>query len=426
MICHEHVLQAAVATEDITPKVGCALSGYHREKRSRGILDRLEVGALVLRSASSTFVWIAVDNVVFLVSETDPIRKAVADLCKISPSQVMVSFSHTHSGPEVDRECRELVSSKAISAVARCLKSLRPASIGWGVAYADANINRRAAGNSKASIAEPSKGPVDRRVGILRVDGAGGRPMAALVRYSAHGTVLKGDNLLISADWPGALRARLRSAFGCSVMVANGSAGDSNPRWRGSPADLERVAEAVSRPVLAGFNSIRTSADEIVAARSQTIKLDCEDIPDPVAADALAREPAREWEAPTEHWRAEVSRRWQAGERSVHLPIEVQVAQIGDAYVAGVPMETFTVQALDFASRYPTRPAFLNGYTNGWIGYLPGNEDLMLGGYEVRWAPVIYGWESGWLTPIKPGAGKRLLDAATRLASQTNFQNPHR
>jgi hypothetical protein len=99
------------------------------------------------------------------------------------------------------------------------------------------------------------------------------------------------------------------------------------------------------------------------------------------------------------------------------LPVEVQVVQIGDGLIAGIPMETFTMQALDFTASFAGRPAFLNGYTNGWIGYVPGDDDLAQGGYEVRWAPVVYGWQSGWLTPLRPGAGKRLVEAATVMAN---------
>ena len=379
-------------------------------------LGSAELSALILRSDRSLFVWITVDNIVFLVRETNPIRLAVAELCATPLSHVMVSFSHTHSGPEVDGDCLRLVKEKSIAAVTKCLESLQPASLGWGMVSADACINRRASGISKAKIPGPTDGPVDRRVGILRIDDLANRPLAVLIRYSTHGTVLRGDNLLISADWPGALRSQLRPALGCSVLIANGSAGDSNPRWRGSPEDLRRVAQTIAKPVLAGFDSIMTSPDAGVDAGTETITLDCQDLPDPAAADRLAEEAEREWEASSDRWRAEVSKRWEAGQRAVQLPVEVQAVQIGDAYVAGVAMETFTVQALDFASLYPSRPAFLNGYTNGWIGYLPGDEDLEYGGYEVRWAPVVYGWESGWLTPIKPGAGKRVVEAAARLA----------
>jgi hypothetical protein len=121
-------MQAAVATEDITPKVGCALAAYHRTQRSVGVLDRLELSTLLLRTESSIFAWITVDNVAFLVGETDPIRLAVASMCGTSPAHVMVSFSHTHSGPEVDRDCLQIVSVKLEAAVRKCLKSLEPAS----------------------------------------------------------------------------------------------------------------------------------------------------------------------------------------------------------------------------------------------------------------------------------------------------------
>jgi len=412
------LLQAAVAIEDITPEVGCALAGYHRPERSTGILDPLELGALTLQVEGSVLVWITVDNIGFLVSETSPIRNAIAQLCKTDISHVMISFSHTHAGPAVDASCLRLVMGKAIAAVRKCLASLQPASIGRGVTSADASVNRRAAGTSKAYIGRSLEGPVDSRVGILRIDGSGGRPRAILVRYSTHGTVLRGDNLLVSTDWPGAVRGALRKVLGIPVLIANGSAGDSNPRWRGSPHDLTRIADAVASPVLASVESIKTSAGARIAAMSETIALEFQNLPDPVSADQLATEAESQWGASAGRWRAEVATRWSAGQRTVQLPVEVQVAQIGEVCVAGVPMETFTIQALEFASQSPVCTAFLNGYTNGWIGYLPGDEDLLYGGYEVLWAPVIYGVDSGWLTPAKPGMGRRVVETAARLASR--------
>ena len=44
---------AAVATEDITPRVGCRLTAYQRTEPSMGVLDPLELGALVLRGWDS-------------------------------------------------------------------------------------------------------------------------------------------------------------------------------------------------------------------------------------------------------------------------------------------------------------------------------------------------------------------------------------
>jgi hypothetical protein len=411
------LLQAAVAVEDITPPVGCSLAAYQRTERSQGILDRLELGIVVLRSGATPFAWITIDNIAFLVPETDPIRRAVADILGTSPSNVSVSFSHTHSGPKVDSRYLNFVTEKSCAAVVRCLRSFQPVSLGWGVFSADANSNRRYTGTSKAMIPLGADGSVDRRVGVLRIDDATGRPLAVLVRYSAHGTVLRAENLLISADWPGAVRASLQPVLGCPVLITNGSAGDSNPRWRGTRSDLERIADAIAQPVFAAFDSIRMSPDVRIGVKSQVVTIDCEDLPNAAEAHQLAEEVEREWEAPTDRWQAEVSRRWQEGQRGVQLPVEVQVVQIGDGLIAGIPMETFTKQALDFAASFAGRPAFLNGYTNGWIGYVPGDEDLAQGGYEVRWAPVVYGWQSGWLTPLRPGAGKRLVEAVIGMAN---------
>jgi hypothetical protein len=184
-------LQAAVATEDITPRVGSRLAAYQRTEGSRGVLDPLQVDVLVLRTDAMSLVWITIDNIAFLVPETDPIRRAVAEMLETSPSNISVSFSHTHSGPEVDPDYINFVAKKSYAAVIRCLRSLRPAALGWSVFSADANTNRRYAGTSKAMIPSATDGSVDQRVGVLRIDDATGRPLAVLVRYSAHGTVLR-------------------------------------------------------------------------------------------------------------------------------------------------------------------------------------------------------------------------------------------
>ncbi len=409
------VLHAGVATEDITPEPGCALGGYRRFGPSRGILDRLELSALVLSCHSASLVWVTIDNIVFLVRETDPIRSMIADFCRIPKSHVMVSFSHTHSGPSVDDKCVSMIADKAVAAVRSALASQKPAALGWSAGFADATVNRRSDGTSKASPGPAREGPVDRRIGILRIDDSNGRPLALVIRYTAHGTVLGRDNLLVSADWPGAVRRRLRSLLNCPILVVNGSAGDANPRWRGSTDDLARMGTAIAQPVLSRIGAIRTSTEVVIDAVSETVSLECEDLPEGAAADRLSEQAEQSWGVDAKPWRAEVARRLEANQRRVRLGFELQVARVGDGCLAGVPMETFAAQALDFADRAPMTPAFLNGYTNGWIGYLPADEDLARGGYEVSWAPIAHGVDTGWLMPVRPGSGLRVVGAAINL-----------
>jgi len=83
--------------------------------------------------------------------------------------------------------------------------------------------------------------------------------------------------------------------------------------------------------------------------------------------------------------------------------------------LGGIPAEPFAEMGLAAAERYPERPAFVTGCSNGWIGYLPSSAGYPLGGHEVEWAPVVYGVESGWLTPATPDTAGAAIDAAIEL-----------
>lgn len=87
------------------------------------------------------------------------------------------------------------------------------------------------------------------------------------------------------------------------------------------------------------------------------------------------------------------------------------MVEVADGVLAGVPLERFAAIALEAAARAGSERFFLDGYVNGLIGYLPGEEDLASGGYEVEWAPVAHGAATGWLTPFERGAGERLVAA---------------
>lgn len=131
-----------------------------------------------------------------------------------------LAFSHTHSGPLADARYFELLAARAAEATRQARASLLPACCGWGLAETNANMNRRVLDRSgRAAMDVAVVGARDRSVAVLRVDHLDGSPLAALVRFAAHGTVLRADNLAFSADWPGALRRAVssrRSVARCS------------------------------------------------------------------------------------------------------------------------------------------------------------------------------------------------------------------
>ena len=93
---------------------------------------------------------------------------------------------------------------------------------------------------------------------VMRIDDADGRPIAVLVNYAAHPTILAWDNRLLSPDYPGTLRRTVESITGATCLFLQGAAGDQDTlrdysckiddaRWIGKQVGIEaaRVAELI-------------------------------------------------------------------------------------------------------------------------------------------------------------------------------------
>src|SRR5438309_9658807 len=75
--------------------------------------------------------------------------------------------------------------------------------------------------------------PLDPRVSVLRVDDAGGKPLAILVNYACHPVVLGADNSKYSADFVGVMASTVETAFeGAPIcFFLQGADADSNPYY---------------------------------------------------------------------------------------------------------------------------------------------------------------------------------------------------
>ena len=211
----ERGLLAGVARADTTPPAGTMLEGYHRTEPSSGVLDPLSATALVLKvGGDEPIVLLAIDHIGMLVVETDLLRKRVGEGLSVGTERVMVCFSHTHSGPRVTPGYLRSLSERVERAAGEAAARLRPARLGWGVGSVEAGTNRRPRGpDRRALMGEAPEHPVDRRLGVLRVDGADAAPVAVLLWYGAHANVLKADSNVVSADWPGAARQVVEDAL---------------------------------------------------------------------------------------------------------------------------------------------------------------------------------------------------------------------
>ena len=193
-------MKVGLSSVNITPPIGVPMAGYSaRMSSAKGIHDDLYAKVVVFDDGNTKATLIRCDLIGLGKDFIEDTRRLIEAETGIDGNNVMITCTHTHSGPITDSLFPDLnawmkvLSKKIKGAVAAANRNLKEAKIGFNRGSVEGIvINRRKPG-----------GPVDTEVGIIRIDDLSGNPMAALVNYTCHAVVLGPDNLLISADYPG-------------------------------------------------------------------------------------------------------------------------------------------------------------------------------------------------------------------------------
>ncbi|CAG0974696.1 hypothetical protein MYXO_01496 [Myxococcaceae bacterium] len=250
-------LVAGVASVPLDATPGLAMMGYAlRTGAAQGTLDPLSARGLYVRGAQD-FLVVALDLCLVAVSQAAEIRDRLAVRTGVGRDRITVTCIHTHSGPDtgfaailagapVAPPVARLLDA-AVEAGARAFDAATPARAGFATAPLAIGRSRRRAGAD-----------ADRRVRVVRIDRDDGSPLAIVWHHGCHPTALGHENLLFSADWPGAARSRIEAEFpgALSIFLLSAHA-DVDPRTRG----LQDLA-LVNRSVGVGVAAMRELGDE--------------------------------------------------------------------------------------------------------------------------------------------------------------------
>src|SRR6476469_4536669 len=93
-------LEVGLATRDITPPVGYRLAGYFYERRSTAAHDPLQAKAIVFRQGDVRFAWVACDLCQTSPEVVERARAEASAKTHIPPDNIVVTSTHTHTGPD--------------------------------------------------------------------------------------------------------------------------------------------------------------------------------------------------------------------------------------------------------------------------------------------------------------------------------------
>jgi neutral ceramidase len=383
--------KASVVKVDITPDRPQNLLGY-QARVSTGVHDKIYHRVVVLHDGKAPFILVSSDICVVSPSEYDRVAEMVSKRFKIPAVNFWWTVTHTHSAPEVgppglpevfmgerythqyDKAYTAEVEEKLLDAIDKGLKQLEPARLGVGWGYSQANINRRARSvDGKTSLGMNPDGPVDRKIGLLRIEREDKTPIALLANYAMHGTVLGGANLHISGDGPGIVAEYVEEQIGAPMLYINGAAGNLAPIYSVYPspgaAQIHQFKVLLGDKIIAANKNILATTDE-VKLKSGGIVVE------------TPRKEGMNWTSDL----ANYSRALSNGTHVVKLPVRfLKINE--DIAIWSAPLELFCEISNEIRDRSPFPYTFYYGYGNGWLGYLLTEEEWKYGGYEPTVSP---------------------------------------
>lgn len=355
-------LVAGAAVANLSPRGAQFLYGYpHVPRCSTGIHDPLLSTALYLTDGANQALFIANDLIYVPKDACQRIRRRLAEATGIPESHVMLTATHTHSGPvtvdvlsgsadpvvpTADPQYLRFMEDRIFQAGCDAHRSARPAEIGLTEAYAQGDQTNR----------HDPTGPSDPCIPVLVVrDAQQAAPLACMVVYSLHPTVLHEDSTLVSADFPGAVRRHLQeNVLGgdCPVLYHTGPSGNQSPRHMLSSNDflaMEQLGHEIGAAIAERIPKVDYAEWAPIACAQERLQLIPRGMPAVEEAakgleQALGRlEQLRREGAPAEIVRtAECD--WFGAEETLTLAQAAQDGRLQSAYESCMPCEVQAIQ----------------------------------------------------------------------------------
>lgn len=283
--------QFGIAVGDITPPVGM----YHRmwgaaaHDRSTGIHRPLRATAIVMRpdatadsaTAAQQTVIVALDHCLFRPPEMEELIRGVTERTGVERSQLLVTFSHTHSAGYLSRDRATLpggdllicymdeLPEKVAAVVNAALASVRPATLTYAATTCEMGCQRDylddERGHFVCGFNPDAAAPLP--LNVVRVTQRGTQSViATIVNYPCHPTTLAWQNTLISPDYIGALREVVERELHAPCLFLLAPCGDIGPRdgYVGDVTVADKNGRQVAFAALAALNGLPPAETEHV------------------------------------------------------------------------------------------------------------------------------------------------------------------
>lgn len=434
----KETLKVGFGISDITPTRPTPMAGYYGVRYSTATHDPLWAKATCIDDGSTQVVIIALDLIStnpWMVRET---RKLIEEKLQIPPAHVMISATHSHTGPmlyepdellvgrfgnQTDEAKQYMIGlpERILEGVLDAVDNLKPrtaayaigeekqlafnrrffmkdGSVGWNPGKLNPNIVREA-------------GPTDDSLPFVAFYDEPGKLAGLLSSFAIHLDTVGGTEW--SADMPFTIQECLSKVFGSEahLQYATGACGDINHidvrsgNRQAGHQEAARIGTRIAGAILRSWNQLQPVTSNRLAASQKIVRVPVyRHTPERAqwAKGILSRmndkslPPFMEM---VEAYRiADVEARTDG-----FIDAEVQVITLGRelAWVS-LPGEIFVQLGMAIKDASPFAVTSIHELANGSIGYVPTRQAYAQGNYEVISARCA------------EGSGEMLVDAAIK------------
>ncbi len=436
-------VKAGMAEKVITPPVGMNMSGYRREGPSTGVHDDLYARSIAIEDGNGDSVLLMTLGLINLAERNmDEIRSRISGQTGIEEKNIVISCTHTHSGPSVPRDSdyeKSLIENCVASGI-EAWNNREPSFVGVGstVCLDLAQNDRR----MRYGGLHP-----DPEVGIIKVENLKGRITGVAFVFGCHPSTLDLHNLEFTEDWPYFAINGIKEQIGEDTWVAYFQSAQGDVKI-GYSAELSAVgadmkglrsfwfaehkASHMTWAVLEALDDIETSGTLTVDATSGYYDFPLRESY-PISAaeaerrdkEARARLEEMEQKADSigkrvlDEYRVDVflsgltlgCARWVENNPDPEpLTMLLQSVRIGDAVFTTFPVEVFTEIGKSVKDRSPVDKTFVIGLASGHGGYMPTAAEYLEGGYAAV------------MTRYSPKCEQVLIDSSLELIGKVSDQ----
>lgn len=433
---------------DITPPLGIEIRGYFEERIARDVHDSLFAKSLVLDDGETKLAIVVCDLLGAGRTYLDKAKELIRERCGIPHSNVLISCTHTHTGPSIeDMGYGDILVRKISDSVQLADSRLTEAEIGYGREREEKTVgNRRflmkdGTVRTHPRLKDPGiiapEGPVDPEIGVFVVREVEGKTLCVLGNYAAHyaglsPTEKREDMYTISADYCGAFSEMIQRLRGerFVAILANGACADvmtfdpRNPHGKATAffGHAWRVGGLLAAKAFWAWNEM-----EFCDSAKLSAAIDDLAIPRRMPTDTeieLARKYVSGKAAPANMrhhaWKNFFGPRIEEyAEAPREVKTWVQVLAIGDLAIVGLPGEIFVEHGLRIKRESPFKYTFIFELANDSVGYVPTlkafEEDTRLpleasGSYETTIGP----------NQLVPEAGNIIVESALKMLDRVH------